>query len=166
MIEFDKRIINPKLIFTPSECRNNYILNRLEQIVYCTNSFDDFANLDKCKVGYLAFINRDKYSPYTVVFEDLVGSDNQWYEHYKYIIFKNNTKNLVAKTGNDFNTVIIDEVPNNEQIDPVELLSKVRDLIKFNTVIYNGRKLSYETHCARVLLSIKQIADSVLKLKQ
>ena len=166
MIEFDKRIINPKLIFTPSECRNNYILNRLEQIVYCTNSFDDFANLDKCKVGYLAFINRDKYSPYTVVFEDLVGSDNQWYEHYKYIIFKNNTKNLIAKTGNDFNTVIIDEVPNNEQIDPVELLAKVRDLIRFNAIVYGGRQRSYESHCARVLLSIKQIADSVLKLKQ
>lgn len=166
MIEFDKRITNPKLIFTPSECRNNYILNRLEQIVYCTNSFDDFANLDKCKVGYLAFINRDKYSPYTVVFEDLVGSDNQWYEHYKYIIFKNNTKNLIAKTGNDFNTVIIDEVPNNEQIDPVELLAKVRDLIRFNTVIYDGRRANYKLHCARVLLSIKQIADSVLRLKQ
>ena len=166
MIEFDKRIINPKLIFTPSECRNNYILNRLEQIVYCTNSFDDFANLDKCKVGYLAFINRDKYSPYTVVFEDLVGSDNQWHEHYKYIIFKNNTKNLIAKTGNDFNTVIIDEVPNYDQIDPVELLAKVRDLIRFNTVIYNGRRATYDVHCARVLLSIKQIADSVLKLKK
>ena len=166
MIEFDKRIINPKLIFTPSECRNNYILNRLEQIVYCTNSFDDFANLDKCKVGYLAFINRDKYSPYTVVFEDLVGSDNQWHEHYKYIIFKNNTKNLIAKTGNDFNTVIIDEIPNHDQIDPVELLAKVRDLIRFSTVIYDGRRATYDVHCTRVLLSIKQIADSVLKLKQ
>ena len=166
MIEFDKRIINPKLIFTPSECRNNYILNRLEQIVYCTNSFDDFANLDKCKMGYLAFTNSDKYSPYTIVFENLIGSDNQWHEHYKYIIFKNNTKNLIAKTGNDFNTVIIDEVPNNEQIDPVELLAKVRDLIRFNTVIYNGRRATYDVHCARVLLSIKQIADSVLKLKQ
>ena len=164
MIEFDKRIINPKLIFTPSECRNNYILNRLEQIVYCTNSFDDFANLDKCKMGYLAFTNSDKYSPYTIVFENLIGSDNQWHEHYKYIIFKNDTRNLMAKTGKDFDTVIIDEVPNYE--DPVELLAKVRDLIRFNSVIYDGRRANYKLHCARVLLSIKQIADSVLKLKQ
>ena len=166
MIEFDKRIINPKLIFTPSECRNNYILNRFEQIVYCTNSFDDFANLDKCKMGYLAFTNSDKYSPYTIVFENLVGSDNQWYEHYKYIIFKNDTRNLIDETGKNFNTVIIDEVPNYDQIDPVELLAKVRDLIRFNTVIYDGRQTNYKLHCARVLLSIKLIANSVLKLKQ
>ena len=166
MIEFDKRIINPKLIFTPSECRNNYILNRLEQIVYCTNSFDDFANLDKCKMGYLAFTNSDKYSPYTIVFENLIGSDNQWHEHYKYIIFKNDTRDLMAETGKIFNTVIIDEAPNYDQIDPVELLAKVRDLIRFNTVIYDGRRANYKLHCARVLLSIKQIADSVLKLKQ
>ena len=166
MIEFDKRIINPKLIFTPLECRNNYILNRLEQIVYCTNSFDDFANLDKCKMGYLAFTNSDKYSPYTIVFENLIGSDNQWHEHYKYIIFKNDTRDLMAETGKNFNTVIIDEAPNYDQIDPVELLAKVRDLIRFNTVIYDGRRANYKLHCARVLLSIKQIADSVLKLKQ
>ena len=160
MIEFDKRIINPKLIFTPSECRNEYIAKRLQMPVYFTNSFDDFANIDKCKMGFLAYINDKKPNPYIVI------RDNGCMEHFdcKYIVFYKNVKTLL--TGNNFDTVIIDEVPNYDQIDPVELLGKVRDLIKFNTIIYNGRKPSYETHCARVLLSIKQIADSVLKLKQ
>ena len=160
MIEFDKRIINPKLIFTPSECRNEYIAKRLQMPVYFTNSFDDFANIDKCKMGFLAYINDKKPNPYIVI------RDNGCMEHFdcKYIVFYKNVKTLL--TGNNFDTVIIDEVPNYDQIDPVELLAKVRDLIRFNTVIYDGRRANYKLHCARVLLSIKQIADSVLKLKQ
>lgn len=160
MIEFDKRIINPKLIFTPSECRNNYIAKRLQEPVYFTNSFDDFADLNKCKMGFLAYINDKKPNPYIVINYNRVRESFEC----KYIIFAKDVKTLL--TGNNFDTVIIDEVPNYDQIDPVELLGKVRDLIKFNTIVYYGRKPSYETHCARVLLSIKQIADSVLKLKQ
>lgn len=160
MIELDKRIINPKLIFTPSECRNNYIAKRLQEPVYFTNSFDDFADLNKCKMGFLAYINDKKPNPYIVINYNRVRESFEC----KYIIFDKDVKTLL--TGNNFDTVIIDEVSNYDQIDPVELLGKVRDLIKFNTVVYCGRKPSYETHCARVLLSIKQIADSVLKLKQ
>ena len=160
MIEFDKRIINPKLIFTPSECRNEYIAKRLQEPVYFTNSFDDFADLSKCKMGFLEYINDKNPNPYTIVRYNRARESFEC----KYIVFEKNVKTLL--TGNNFDTVIIDEVPNHYQIDPVELLAKVRDLIRFNTVIYNGRRATYDVHCARVLLSIKQIADSVLKLKQ
>ena len=160
MIEFDKRIINPKLIFTPSECRNEYIVKRLQEPVYFTNSFDDFANLNKCKMGFLAYINDKKPNPYIVISYNGVRESFEC----KYIIFDKDVKTLL--TGNNFNTVIIDEVPNNDQINPVELLEKIRGLIRFNVIVYGGRQRSYESHCARVLLSIKQIADSVLKLKQ
>lgn len=160
MIEFDKRIINPKLIFTPSECRNEYIAKRLQEPVYFTNSFDDFADLNKCKMGFLAYINDKKPNPYIVINYNRVRESFEC----KYIIFDKDVKTLL--TGNNFDTVIIDEVPNYDQIDPVELLAKVRDLIRFNTVIHDGRRANYKFHCARVLLSIKQIADSVLKLKQ
>ena len=160
MIEFDKRIINPKLIFTPSECRNEYIAKRLREAVYFTNSFDDFANLNKCKMGFLEYINDKNLNPYTIVRYNRV---REFFEC-KYIVFDKDVNALL--TGNNFDTVIIDEVPNYDQIDPVELLAKVRDLIRFNTVIYDGRRANYKLHCAKVLLSIKQIADSVLKLKQ
>lgn len=160
MIEFDKRIINPKLIFTPSECRNNYVAKRLQEPVYFTNSFDDFADLNKCKMGFLAYINDKKPNPYIVINYNRVRESFEC----KYIVFEKDVKTLL--TGNNFDTVIIDEVPNYDQIDPVELLAKVRDLIRFNAVIYDGRRANYKFHCARVLLSIKQIADSVLKLKQ
>lgn len=165
MIEFDKRIINPKLIFTPSECRNEYIAKRLQEPVYFTNSFDDFANLNKCKMGFLEYINDKNPNPYTIVRYNKV---REFFEC-KYIIFDKDVKTLLTGNnfdGNNFDTIIIDEVPNYDQIDPVELLAKVRDLIRFNTVIYDGRRANYKLHCARVLLSIKQIADSVLKLKQ
>lgn len=162
MIEFDKRIINPKLIFTPSECRNEYIAKRLREPVYFTNSFDDFADLNKCKMGFLVYINDKKPNPYIVISYNGNGVRESF--ECKYIIFDKDVKTLL--TGNNFDTVIIDEVPNYDQINPVELLAKVRDLIRFNTVIYNGRRATYDVHCARVLLSIKQIADSVLKLKQ
>ena len=162
MIEFDKRIINPKLIFTPSECRNEYIAKRLQEPVYFTNSFDDFADLNKCKTGFLVDINDKKQNPYIIISYNYNGVRESF--ECKYIVFEKNVKTLL--TGNNFDTVIIDEVPNHYQIDPVELLAKVRDLIRFNTVIYNGRRATYDVHCARVLLSIKQIADSVLKLKK
>ena len=154
MIEFDKRIINPKLIFTPSECRNEYIAKRLEMPVYFTNSFDDFANIDKCKMGYLAFIYDKEPNPYIVIRE------NGFLERFecKYIVFEKNVKTLLTE-----NKV----VSNHNVIDPVLLLARIRDFLTgFDSSNYDEGQETYELHCARILVNIKQIADSVLRLKQ
>ena len=154
MIEFDKRIINPKLIFTPSECRNEYIAKRLEMPVYFTNSFDDFANLNKCKLGYLAYINDKKPNPYIIV------RDSGAFEpiECKYIVFEKNVKTLLTKN---------EVVSNHNVIDPVLLLARISDFLTgFDFTNYDEGQETYELHCARILVNIKQIADSVLKLKQ
>ncbi len=161
MIEFDKRIINPKLIFTPSECRNEYVAKRLQMPVYFTNSFDDFANINKCKLGFLAYINDKKPNPYIVI------RDNGGMERIecKYIIFEKNVKTLL--TENNFDTVIVHEVLNCRINDPVDLLERIRGFLTgIDTDDYYEGQETYELHCARVLVIIRQIADSVLKLKQ
>ena len=90
----------------------------------------------------------------------------------KYIVFSKNVKTLLTGnnlTGNNFDTVIVHEVLNRRINDPVDLLERIRGFLTgFDTVVYDEDqdKDTYELHCARVLLSIKQIADSVLKLKK
>lgn len=154
MIEFDKRIINPKLIFTPSECRNEYIAKRLQMPVYFTNSFDDFANIDKCKLGFLAYINDKKPNPYIIVRDSGVFEPIEC----KYIIFEKNVKTLLTENK---------EVSNHNVIDPVLLLARIRDFLTgFDSDNYNEGQETYELQCARILVNIRQIADSVLKLKK
>ena len=154
MIEFDKRIINPKLIFTPSECRNDYIAKRLQMPVYFTNSFDDFANINKCKMGFLAYINDKKPNPYIIVRDSGVMEPFEC----KYIVFSKNVKTLLTENK---------EVSNHNAIDPILLLTRISDFLTgFDSANYNEGQETYELHCARVLVIIRQIADSVLKLKK